>query len=106
MQRLFIQPSVGTNNRDVNLIFTPRLAWMGFSEFTRDDTGVTVKPDEKAQFFIEPAGTLKFRLTGNIHALLQLGVALPIGDSYFDYQPLQGIVGLQIDTGGMRTRVY
>lgn len=105
MQRIFFQPTIGTNNRDVNISFTPRLSLVSFSEFT-SDTGVTVKTNEKAQFFIEPTATLKFRLTGNLHCLVQLGLAVPMGDPYFAYQPLQGAVGLQIDTGGMRTKVY
>ena len=105
MQRIFVQPSIGTNNRDVNFAFTPRLTWVTYSEFS---TAVaTAKPKEKAQFFVEPALTGKFRLAGNIHGLFQLGLTVPVpGEVFFDYQPLQVAIGLQIDTGGLRTRVY
>ncbi len=104
MNRIFIQPSLGTNNRDFNFIFTPRFSWVDYTEFS--SAGVTVKPDEKAVIFIEPAATGKFRLKGNLHAIFQLGLTVPVGDSFFDYQPMQAAVGIQIDTGGLRTRVY
>ena len=104
MQRIFFQPSIGTNNRDFNLIFTPKLEWVNFSEFSTS-TG-TVKPTDKAPIFLEPALTSKLRISGNIHAIFQLGVALPFGDTYFEYSSLQATLGLQIDTGGLRTKVY
>lgn len=106
MTRIFLQPSIGTNARHMNLAFTPRFAWVDYSEFTTS-TGATAAPDEAPQMFIEPAFTTKFRLSGNIHGFCQIGLALPIpGEVYFDYQPLQAAFGIQIDTGGLRTRVY
>ena len=102
--RVFFQPSVGTNNRGTNLSFTPRLSWVDFSEFT--SAGVTVKPSEKSVMFLEPAATLKFHLAGNIFGVIQLGLTVPLSEPYFKYQQLQASVGLQIDTGGLRTRVY
>lgn len=105
MQRIFLQPSIGTNNRDVNIIFTPRFTMVTYSEFT--DAVKTVKPNEKAQFFVEPALTLKFRLAGNLHGFCQLGIIAPVsGAVYFDYLNPQVAAGIQIDTGGLRTRVY
>lgn len=104
MNKIFLQPTIGTNNLNGNIYFTPRVAWVDYSEFTHD--GYTVKPDEKPVIFLEPALTGKFRLKGNIHALFQLGITAPIGDSFFEYQTMQATVGLQIDTGGLRTRVY
>ena len=105
MTRIFFQPTIGTNNRDVNLSFTPRLAWVNFSEFT-SQAGVVVKPNEKTVMFIEPTAILKMRLAGNLHGIFQLGVTFPSGDSFFKYQSLQAAIGIQIDTGGMRTKVY
>jgi hypothetical protein len=105
MQRIFLQPSIGTNNRDFNMAFTPRFAWVNYSEFT--DAVKTVKPNEKAQFFIEPAITAKFRLAGNIFGFCQLGMTVPIpSEVFFDYMPMQVAAGFQIDTGGLRTKVY
>lgn len=105
MSRAFLQPSIGTNNRDFNFIFTPRLSWVDYSEFTSN--GTTVKPNEKAQLFLEPAVTGKWRIKGNIHAVFQLGINVGIpGEVFFDFQPMQAAAGIQIDTGGLRTRVY
>jgi hypothetical protein len=102
--RIIFQPSIGTNSRGTNLSFTPRLSWVDFSEFTSQ--GVTVKPGEKSVMFLEPAATLKFHLAGNIFGVFQLGLTVPMSDAFFKYQQLQASVGLQIDTGGLRTRVY
>ncbi len=105
MKRFFIQPSIGSNNRNVNLSFTPRISWVDFSDFTGGGVG-PVTPNEKTALFFEPAATLKVHLTGNIFGVLQLGVTVPFGEPYFKYQSLQGSIGLQIDTGGLSTRVY
>lgn len=105
LQRFFIQPSIGTNNRGTNLSFTPKISWVDFGEFTSG--GVTVKPGEKASIFLEPAATLKIHLAGNLFGVFQLGLAVPMsGDPFFKYQQLQASVGIQIDTGGLRTKVY
>ena len=112
MQRFFIQPSIGTNNRDFNLIFTPRLSYVNYSEFNTSapvppPLTNTVNPNEKAQIFLEPAVTTKFRLKGNLHGIFQLGIALPVsGDVYYQYQSMQATLGVQIDTGGMKTKVF
>jgi len=105
LQRFFIQPSIGTNNRGTNFAFTPKISWVDFSEFSSQ--GITVKPDEKPGLFLEPAVTMKFHLTGNLFGVAQLGLAVPVsGGDYFKYQQLQASLGIQIDTGGLRTRVY
>lgn len=105
MTRIFFQPSIGTNNRGTNLAFTPKISWVDYSEFTSGS--VTKQPDESPILFFEPAATLKMHLAGNIFLIGQLGVTLPLaGEPYFKYQPLSATVGVQIDTGGLRTRVY
>ncbi len=105
LQRIFIQPSIGTNNRGTNFAFTPKVSWVDFSQFTSQ--GVTVKPNEGASIFLEPAVSMKFHLAGNLFCVGQLGFALPVsGGDYFKYQQLQASIGVQIDTGGLRTRVY
>ncbi len=112
MQRIFIQPSIGTNNRDFNLIFTPRLSYVSYNEFSTSASVPppltnTVNPNEKAQIFLEPAVTTKFRLKGNLHGIFQLGTALTMnGDAYYKYEAMQATIGIQIDTGGMRTKVF
>ncbi|HRI78456.1 MAG TPA: hypothetical protein PLR06_02880 [Cyclobacteriaceae bacterium] len=105
MTRLFLQPSIGTNNKDFNLIFTPRLEWVNFSEFTT--ATASAKPTDKAPIFLEPALTSKLRISGNIHAIFQLGVVFPFSsDVFYEYSKLQATLGVQIDTGGLRTKVY
>lgn len=105
--RIFIQPTIGTNNRGTNISFTPRISWVDFSEFSSPDVPGTIKPGEKAGIFLEPAATLKFHLAGNLFGVFQLGLAVPIsGEPFFKYQQLQASVGIQIDTGGLRTKVY
>ena len=103
--RLFIQPSIGTNNRDFNIAFTPRLAYVDFSEFST--SSATTKPKYSGQLFVDPAITTKFRLAGNLHGIFQLGLTVPIpGEVYYKYSAMQVALGIQIDTGGLRTRVY
>ncbi len=110
--RIFIQPTIGTNSRTFNLAFTPRLSIVNFTEFSSNDNDpvnsvVTIKPDEKPQLFIEPALTGKFPIVGNLQGVFQLGLGIPAsGDVYFDYVPLQLSVGIQLNTGSLRTRVY
>jgi hypothetical protein len=110
--RIFIQPSIGTNSRNFNLAFTPRISIVDYTEFSSNDNDpmnavVTIKPDEKARLFIEPALTGKFPLAGNLQGVFQLGLAVPLSsDVYFDYIRLQVSVGIQLNTGSLRTRVY
>ncbi len=109
LQRFFIQPSIGTNNRGTNVAFTPKISWVDFTEFSTDNGGqpLTAKPDEKPGLFLEPAVTMKFHLTGNLFGVAQLGLAVPVsGGDYFKYQQLSASLGIQIDTGGLKTRVY
>lgn len=102
--RVFVQPSIGTNNRDFNFIFTPRISWVSFSEFVSE--GITMKPGEGAQMFLEPAATAKFRIAGNLHGIFQVGLSTAIGESFFKNQTVQFTTGIQIDTGGLRTKVF
>lgn len=105
MTRIFLQPSVGTNNRGTNFAFTPKISWVDYSEFTSG--AVTIQPNEDPIIFLEPAGTVKFHLAGNLFVIGQIGLTLPLsGEPYFKYQPLSASIGLQIDTGGLGTRVY
>lgn len=110
--RIFIQPTIGSNKRGFNMAFTLRMSMVDYTEFSSNDNNpalsvVTVKPDEKAHFFLEPALTGKFPLAGNLQGIVQLGVNAPLpNDAYFDYVPLQLSVGIQLNTGSLRTRVY
>ncbi|MFZ1809146.1 MAG: hypothetical protein WAU36_18070 [Cyclobacteriaceae bacterium] len=104
--RIFIQPSIGTNNRGFNLAFTPRFSLVNFNEF---QSGVIVEsPDEGAHLFIEPAATARFRLGQNLNGMFQLGLNLPTpNDAFFDHVPVQASFGIQLHLGGsLRTRVY
>jgi hypothetical protein len=106
MNRIMIQPSIGTNNRKFNIAFTPRISLVDYTEFMAGDK--TEKPNEKPHLFIEPALTGKFHIAGNVKGVFQLGLTqgLP-SQAFFDYMPLQFAFGLQIDTGNqLGTRVY
>jgi hypothetical protein len=110
--RIFIQPSIGTNGRDFNMAFTPRISIVDFTEFSSNDNDpvnsvITIKPDEKPRVFIEPALTGKVPIAGNLQGVFQLGLAVPLSsDVFFDYVPLQFSLGIQLNTGSLRTRVY
>ncbi len=109
--RIFIQPSIGTNNRNFNIAFTARFSLVDFTEFTAATTTIpstTVKPTENPHLFLEPALTGRFPLIGNLNGIFQLGlnVALP-SDVYFTSVPLQAALGIQLHVGDrLRTRVY
>ncbi|MBN8576403.1 MAG: hypothetical protein J0L66_05640 [Cytophagales bacterium] len=111
-RRFFIQPSYGQNNRRFNLAFTPRFSVVNFYEFSSNDNTptnptVTVMPDEKPRLFLEPALTGKFPLAGNLQGMFQLGLNVRLsGDGFFDYVPLQVALGIQFNSGSLRTRVY
>lgn len=104
--RFFIQPSIGTNNRGFNMIFTPRVSFVNFNEF---QSGlITETPDEGIHLFLEPSLTARFRMAENLNGMFQLGlnVAMP-NDAFFDHVPLQASFGIQLHLGGsLRTRVY
>lgn len=110
--RIFLQPTYGTNNRGFNMAFTARLSLVDFSEFSSNDNNpsnpvVTIEPDEKPQFFFEPAITGKVPLVGNLQGIFQLGVNVNLpNQAYFDYVPVQFAIGIQLNTGSLRTRVY
>ena len=110
--RIFIQPSIGTNNRKFNIAFTPRISLMKFTEFTTDDTNATIakfSPPDKFQVLIEPSVTGKFHIAGNLHGIFQLGLTVPTNSDevYYEYMPAQFAIGLQLDTSNrLRTRVY
>jgi hypothetical protein len=114
--RIFIQPTISSNKRNFNIAFTPRISMVDFKEFTStgppppaaQKSAVIKKPDENAYLFIEPAVTGKFPLIGNLNGVFQLGLSVPANsDVYFDYEPLQVSLGIQLHVGGkLRTRVY
>ncbi|MFN5169756.1 MAG: hypothetical protein ACK5DD_09035 [Cyclobacteriaceae bacterium] len=102
--RIFIQPTLATNNRGFNLAFTPRISSVQFSEFVSN--GVTYKPEPGRQIILEPALTAIAPIKGNLRGFFQLGLNVGLGDVYFDYEPLQFAFGIQLHTGSLRTRVY
>jgi hypothetical protein len=104
--RLFLQPSIGTNNSSFNIFFTPRISYVTYTEF---QSGVIIeKPDEKGHLFFEPAATARFKMAGNLFGNFQVGlnVSMP-NDAFFDHVPLQASIGVQLHLGGnLRTQVY
>lgn len=108
--RIFLQPSIGTNAKKVNIIFTSRFSMVKFSEFSTTADFVTTpvyKPTDSYHLFIEPAITTRFHLVGNIRGFFQLGLNAPVpNDVFYDYVTVQSAIGIQIHTGGLRTRAY
>jgi hypothetical protein len=103
--RIFVQPSVGTNNRNFNLAFSMRFSMVDFTEF--ESGGLVVRPNEKPQLFIEPSLTSTFKLVGNLKGFFQLNLNNPVpSDPYFDFVNFQASIGIQLHTGSLRTRVY
>ena len=112
-QRIFIQPSFGTNNKKLNLIFSARLSMVNFTEFSTTDPIVTpaslqtFHPADGFRLVLEPSLITRFHLAGNLYGFFQLNLNTQIPDGAdFDNPPLQGAIGIQIHTGQLRTNVY
>ncbi len=107
--RIFIQPSLGTNKKKFNIMFSARVSMVGFQKFTTDDPAATPKEYKMTGYkaVIEPALTLRAHLAGNVRGFFQLGVNKPLNsDVVFNYVPVQASLGIQIHTGQLSTRVY
>ena len=107
--RIFIQPSIATNNRKFNLIFTARVSMVGFSKYSTEDPRATpqeYKPTNGYQVMLEPSITGRVHLAGNLRGFFQLGLNKSLQDVDFNYVPVQASIGIQIHTGQLRTRVY
>lgn len=103
--RIFVQPSLGTNNRKFNIAFTPRISAVNFSEFRTN--GRTHRPDQGPHIFFEPAVTTRFPLAGNLHGMVQAAVNMPLpSDVIFESPNFQLAIGVQLQLGGLRTRLY
>ena len=107
--RIFIQPSIGTNNKKFNLIFTARVSMVSFGEFSTESplaTPAMFKPTNGYQVMLEPSITARAHLSGNLRGFFQLGINKSLQDVDFNYVPVQASIGIQIHTGQLRTRVY
>ena len=102
--RFFIQPTLATNNRGFNLAFTARVSSTQFTEWVSNDIAYT--PEPGGQIFLEPAITAIAPIKGNLRGFFQLGLNVGMGDVYYDFEPLQFSLGIQLHTGSLRTRVY
>ncbi len=66
--RIFIQPSIATNNKKFNIIFTARVSMVGFSKYSTEDPRATpqvYKPTNGYQVILEPSITARVHLAGN-----------------------------------------
>jgi hypothetical protein len=106
--RIFIQPSIGTNKKKVNIIFTARISMVGFTKFSTDDAIAPIKEFKPSGYdiILEPSLTLRAHLAGNVRGFFQLGVNSPVGQVDYKVVPVQGSIGIQIHTGQLSTRVY
>ncbi|MEI9919472.1 MAG: hypothetical protein WDO14_11790 [Bacteroidota bacterium] len=106
--RIFIQPSIGTNKKKFNLIFTARVSMVGFEKYTTDDPIATPKVYKPTgyQVMFEPSITARAHLAGNLRGFFQLGINRSLKEVDFNYVPVQASIGIQIHTGQLRTRVY
>jgi hypothetical protein len=111
-QRIFVQPSFGSNNKKFNMIFTGRFSMVKFTEYSTTDPIVsapqqTFKPTDGYHLVFEPSLITRFHLMGNLHGFFQLNINAPLpNDAVFGHVPLQGAIGIQVHTGQLRTRVY
>jgi len=106
--RIFIQPSIGTNNRKFNIIFTTRISMVGFKEYSTEDPAATpnIYKPTGYNIMLEPSLTARAHLAGNIRGFVQLGANAAAGEVDFNYVKVQGSIGIQIHTGQLSTRVY
>jgi hypothetical protein len=106
--RIFIQPSLSTNNKKFNLIFTARVSMVGFSKYSTDDplASPAVYKPSGYQVVLEPSITARAHIAGNLRGFFQLGINKSLQDVDFNYVPVQASIGIQIHTGQLRTRVY
>jgi hypothetical protein len=107
--RIFIQPSIGTNKKKFNIIFTARVSMVGFAKYSTEDplaTPSVYKPTNGYQVMLEPSLTARTHLSGNLRGFFQLGLNKSLNDVDFNYVPVQASIGIQIHTGQLRTRVY
>ena len=107
--RIFIQPSISTNNRKFNMIFTARVSMVGFEKYSTESplaTPQVYRPTNGYQVILEPSITARAHLAGNLRGFLQLGLNKSLHDVDFNYVPVQASIGIQIHTGQLRTRVY
>lgn len=107
--RIFIQPSIGTNKKKFNIMFTARVSMVGFTKFTTDDPAAATKEFKSSgyEIMLEPSLTARAHLAGNVRGFFQLGVNRAVNsDVVFNYVPVQASLGIQIHTGQLRTRVY
>ncbi|HPI80075.1 MAG TPA: hypothetical protein PLM35_06030 [Cyclobacteriaceae bacterium] len=105
-KRIFIQPSIGTNNSRFSLALTPRISLVDFHEF---QTGpIKESPDDGAHLFIEPAATARFRMAENLNGIFQLGVNIPSpNDTFFDHVAVQASFGVQLHLGeSLKAKMY
>jgi hypothetical protein len=105
--RIFIQPSIGTNNKKFNLIFSARVSMVNFAKFSTEDPAASpsvYKPTSGYQVVLEPSVTARAYLAGNLRGFFQLGINKSLKDTDFNYVPLQASVGIQIHTGQLRAR--
>lgn len=103
-QRIFIQPSISTNEKKVNFSLTARVTGVRFGRFSAHDNTrglVVYHPGDPYRIFIEPAVTTRFVLGGNFYGIFQIAISGPQGDRYvyFDYTPVEMLIGVQYHTG-------
>lgn len=100
--RFFIQPSLGSNHKVFNWIFSTRFSVVDFTEFESD--GQQPFNDTDPVIFIEPAftGRINFGST-KMYAQFQTGLSwLTNGSTFFDYEPFHVSIGMGLRLGGLK----
>ncbi|MEJ0030103.1 MAG: hypothetical protein WDO15_06900 [Bacteroidota bacterium] len=103
-RRIFIQPSIGTNNERFNIIFSPRISWVSFTKFSPypdQSYSFLLKPGKAWFPFFEPALTGRFPMGKVLHGYFQIGANVAFQDYYYyyNYSTLNFTLGLQLRTG-------
>ena len=100
--RIFIQPSIATNEKDFNLIFTPRVSLVEFTKFaveSRYAPNREYRPGRGYRAFFEPSLTGRFDLNSKLRGYAQIGMNVPFQPTYYWSNILQFAVGIQLHLG-------
>lgn len=97
--RIFIQPSIGSNHRIFNWIATARISYVDFQSFTSDTQVITYN---NPVVFFEPAFTGRiFFGQSPIYSQFQAGLSMTVEEQLpFDYEPFQFSIGFGFRLGG------
>jgi hypothetical protein len=98
-QRFFVQPSIGSNHRIFNWIFSARFSYVDFEEFIYDGRRATFSDPA---IFMEPSFTGRINFGQSpIYTQFQTGFSVSTqGTTVYDYAPFHFSFGFGLRLGG------